>query len=247
MEVDGITKWEWPRNTQWNRVHKIRIISVYSQRMSSVLRLQCFDTAGWPLKTEWWGAGVVICLKRGANDLHMVQLTPLPPGHLLLHWNPDWFNLSGAGLPRLSWKKMLLNGCLSTWVQNDQKKRINGAIRQSQFKRKTATETICICVCIITCSAVSSCLRNVPAAAASVASLKSSAACRRLSSCVLSCGVLAQPCQQNTNHRNGPVHLPTSTPPWRKTTTTPFEWLQTALILDTGISNFAQILQISQK
>ena len=29
-----------------------------------------------PVKTEWWGAGVVICLKRGA-DLHMAQLMPL--------------------------------------------------------------------------------------------------------------------------------------------------------------------------
>ena len=28
-------------------------------------------------KTEWWGAGVVICLQRAA-DLHMTQLTPLP-------------------------------------------------------------------------------------------------------------------------------------------------------------------------
>jgi len=30
-------------------------------------------------KTEWWGAGMVICLKRGA-DLHrpMAQLMPLP-------------------------------------------------------------------------------------------------------------------------------------------------------------------------
>ena len=28
-------------------------------------------------KTEWWDAGVVICLERGA-DLHMVQLMPLP-------------------------------------------------------------------------------------------------------------------------------------------------------------------------
>ena len=28
-------------------------------------------------KTEWWGAGVVICLERGA-DLHMFQLMPLP-------------------------------------------------------------------------------------------------------------------------------------------------------------------------
>jgi len=28
-------------------------------------------------KNEWWGAGVVICLERGA-DLHMAQLTPPP-------------------------------------------------------------------------------------------------------------------------------------------------------------------------
>jgi len=28
--------------------------------------------------------GVVICLECGANDLHMVQLMPLPPYHLLL-------------------------------------------------------------------------------------------------------------------------------------------------------------------
>jgi len=30
-----------------------------------------------PVKTEWWGNGVVICLERGA-DLHMAQLMPLP-------------------------------------------------------------------------------------------------------------------------------------------------------------------------
>ena len=32
----------------------------------------------WPVKnTEWWGAGVVICLELGA-DLHAAQLMPLP-------------------------------------------------------------------------------------------------------------------------------------------------------------------------
>jgi len=31
----------------------------------------------WPVKTEWWGAGMVISLERGA-DLHMAQLMPLP-------------------------------------------------------------------------------------------------------------------------------------------------------------------------
>ena len=46
--------------------------------------LQCFDAVGWAAgrasglqNTELWGAGVVICLERGA-DLHMAQLMPLP-------------------------------------------------------------------------------------------------------------------------------------------------------------------------
>ena len=46
--------------------------------------LQCFDAVDWAAgrasglqKTEWWGAGVVICLERGA-DLHMAQLMPRP-------------------------------------------------------------------------------------------------------------------------------------------------------------------------
>jgi len=30
-----------------------------------------------PVKTEWWSAGVVICLERGA-DLHTAQLIPMP-------------------------------------------------------------------------------------------------------------------------------------------------------------------------
>ena len=55
-------------------------------------------------------------LEQGANDLHMVQLMPLPPHHLLLHQNPNWFTLSGAGLPRLSWEKRPLNGCVSVWL-----------------------------------------------------------------------------------------------------------------------------------
>jgi len=43
---------------------------------------------------EWWGAGMVICLERGA-DLHMAQLMPLS----LASENPDWFFLSGTGSP----------------------------------------------------------------------------------------------------------------------------------------------------
>jgi len=28
---------------------------------------------------------MVVCLERGARDLHMVHLMPLPPHHLVLH------------------------------------------------------------------------------------------------------------------------------------------------------------------
>ena len=34
---------------------------------------------------KWWGVDVFICLQRDGNDLHMVQLMPVPPHHLLLH------------------------------------------------------------------------------------------------------------------------------------------------------------------
>jgi len=52
--------------------------------MSHRTFLQCFDAVGWAAgrasslyKTEWWGAGMVICLERGA-DLHTPQLMLLP-------------------------------------------------------------------------------------------------------------------------------------------------------------------------
>jgi len=45
----------------------------------SVLTLLVGQQEGHPAckKTEWWGAGVVICLEQGA-DLHTAQLMPLP-------------------------------------------------------------------------------------------------------------------------------------------------------------------------
>ena len=45
----------------------------------SALTLLVGRQEGYPAckKTEWWGAGVVICLERCA-DLHMAQLMPLP-------------------------------------------------------------------------------------------------------------------------------------------------------------------------
>jgi len=37
-----------------------------------------------PLHSRW-DASMVICLEWGAYDLHIVQLIPLPPHHLLPH------------------------------------------------------------------------------------------------------------------------------------------------------------------
>jgi len=48
------------------------------------IHFQCYDAVSWATgkasglqKTEWWGAGMVICLRRGAN-LHMAQPMSLP-------------------------------------------------------------------------------------------------------------------------------------------------------------------------
>jgi len=63
-----------------------------------------------PVKTEWWGTGMVMCLKRGV-DLHMVQLMPLPltfscssKSRLVL---PFWYWLTRVVLA----DKWPLNGC----------------------------------------------------------------------------------------------------------------------------------------
>jgi len=52
-----------------------------------------------PVKNEWLGAGVVICLKRGA-DLHLAQLMLLPLTVSCFSKIQIYFYLSGTGLPR---------------------------------------------------------------------------------------------------------------------------------------------------
>jgi len=54
--------------------------------------------------------GVVFCLERRANDLHMVQLMPLSPHHVLLHENPEWFIFLVPAYPSCPGKRPL-NGC----------------------------------------------------------------------------------------------------------------------------------------
>ena len=51
----------------------------YNAVQFSALTMLVRQQEGHPAckKTEWWGAGVVICLELGA-DLHMAQLMPLP-------------------------------------------------------------------------------------------------------------------------------------------------------------------------
>jgi len=70
--------------------------------------LQCFDAVGRKgmqfVKTEWWDAGMVLCLDQGA-DLHMAQLMPLPftvscfsKSRLVL---PFWCQLTHVVLDRI--------------------------------------------------------------------------------------------------------------------------------------------------
>jgi len=66
------------------------------------------------LKTEWWDAGVVVCLGRGA-DLHMAQLMPLP----LTITCFSKYRLVSSFWYELTWvvlNKGLLNGCCCCYI-----------------------------------------------------------------------------------------------------------------------------------
>ena len=88
-------------------------ISIESDTAVSALTLLVGRQKGiWPVKNEWWGAGMVICLERGA-DLHTAQLMPLPltvsclksiKSRLVL---PFWYRLTWVVLD-----KRPLNGCV---------------------------------------------------------------------------------------------------------------------------------------
>ena len=72
----------------------------------------------WPVKNEWWGAGVVICMEQGASDLHMVQLMPLTATQsscALLKSRLVWpFR---CRVSQVVLEKKSLNGCLSVcWI-----------------------------------------------------------------------------------------------------------------------------------
>ena len=66
---------------------------IYQNCAFSALTLLVGRQEGHPAckKTEWWGAGVVICLEWGA-DLHMAQLMPLPLTHRSVL--PFWYRLT---------------------------------------------------------------------------------------------------------------------------------------------------------
>ena len=55
---------------------------------------------------------MVICLEQGADDLHTVQLKPLPPHHLLLQQNPEWFILLVPAYPGCPGKMAVKRLCV---------------------------------------------------------------------------------------------------------------------------------------
>jgi len=75
----------------------------------------------WPVKTEWWDAGMVMCLGQGA-DSHVAQPMPLPLN--ISCSNPDWFYLSGAGSHQQS---------------------------RTKSKRAIKQLCVCVCVCVCMC------------------------------------------------------------------------------------------------
>ena len=81
-----------------------------------------------PVKIDWWGVDVVVCLEWGA-DLHMVQLMPLHPLTLssLASFKcrlvlPFWYRLTQVVL-----EKRPLNGCSSSSGSSSQYLKLNSS------------------------------------------------------------------------------------------------------------------------
>jgi len=99
-------------------VHTWVAISLPSLFLPSMLR-HCWlgiTKSIWPVKIEWWVVAVVVCLERGADCLHMVQLMSLPsktPSSLASFKSrlvlPFWCRLTQVVL-----KKRPLNRCSSS-------------------------------------------------------------------------------------------------------------------------------------
>jgi len=62
-------------------------------------------------KPDWWGAGVIICLQWGANDLHTVQLIPLSPHCLCFKKINNGFILLVPAYPGCHGKRPLNECC----------------------------------------------------------------------------------------------------------------------------------------
>ena len=73
-------------------------------------------------KIERRGVGVVICLERGADCSHMVELMPLPsptpPHHLLPHLNLDWFTFLVPAYPGCPGKEAVKRVQCRFWRKN---------------------------------------------------------------------------------------------------------------------------------
>jgi len=73
-------------------------------------------------KTEWWGAGMVVCLERDA-DLHMAQLMPLP--------------LTVSCFSKIVLDKGPLNGCVCVCVRAC----VRACVRERERERESESES----------------------------------------------------------------------------------------------------------
>ena len=136
----------WKHNVNNYKVPESSIDKDLSAALNSFIFIKCLECLTllvqcksiWPIKIDWWRAGVVICLKRGADCLHMVQLMPLHPktpsslasfkSRLVL---PFWYRLTQVVLEKRS-----LNGCSSSsFIKWHFSKMISLTLKTNQLKK----------------------------------------------------------------------------------------------------------------
>ena len=105
-----------------------------SYSVFSALTLLVGRQEGHPAcKNEWWGAGMVICLERGA-DLHMAQLMPLP--------------LTVSCFSKIQIGSTFLVPAHLGSTGKRAAKRVRARVRACVSVWERSSEVVCVCLCV---------------------------------------------------------------------------------------------------
>jgi len=97
--IAALKQWHWVKH--WQPLVYQNFLVDFNSALTLLVGRHEEACKNWVVR-YWRG---YLSLEWGANYLHMVQLMPLPPHHLLLQYNPEWFTFLVPAFPGCPGKK----------------------------------------------------------------------------------------------------------------------------------------------